>query len=69
MFADVEKPDGTYVKTDMGEPVCGRDFCDGCGDCLHCQYHSGVDWCNAGSESWWVIYIDNPINPFYMAKV
>jgi hypothetical protein len=29
------------------EPVCGKDFCDACGDCLYCYwddecYHSGT---------------------------
>lgn len=41
------------------EPVCGEDFCDGCGDCLACQRHDLEDWCSAGSSRW-VIYADGP---------
>lgn len=33
-------------------PKCGEDFCDSCGDCLHCY---GDDWCPDGSHRW-VVY-------------
>jgi hypothetical protein len=37
------------------EPVCGEDFCDSCGDCLHCY---GGDECleGYGGEHYWVEY-------------
>lgn len=38
------------------EPRCGEDFCDDCGDCLHC--YAG-DSCYAGEGSHlWVVYSD-----------
>ncbi len=38
-------------------PVCGRDFCDECGDCLACNgsepcYHDG----QLGQSHFWVQY-------------
>jgi hypothetical protein len=69
MIASVEKLDGTCEDREMGEPVCGQDFCDGCGDCLACQYHTDAEWCNAGSQSWWVIYLNNPKNPYHIASL
>lgn len=63
MIAEVERPDGTWVRMDMGVPVCGRDYCDGCGDCLNCQYHDFEDWCMGGQESRWVIYKTDAHNP------
>lgn len=63
-MALVEKPDKTYEWMEMGEPECGEDFCDGCGDCLDCQYHGPAEWDN-GQSSHWVIYLDNPKNPFH----
>lgn len=36
MIAQIEKLDGTYEEKEMGEPICGRDFCDECGECLVC---------------------------------
>lgn len=63
MIADVEKPDGTYAQVEMGEPECGVDFCDGCGDCLDCQHHDDKDWCPAGSSRW-VVYLTDPKNPY-----
>lgn len=61
MIADVEKPDHTYERREMGQPVCGEDFCDHCGDCLVCY----SDYCEFGCS--WVIYLENPKNPY--AKV
>jgi len=31
----------------MREPICGRDFCSNCGDCLHCY---GSDPCGGEEE-------------------
>lgn len=55
MIAQVEKPDGTYELLEMGNPSCGEDFCDTCGDCLHCYDCP----CN-----FWVIYINDEKNPY-----
>jgi hypothetical protein len=63
VIAEVEKPDGTWERLDMGAPVCGEDFCDGCGDCLACQYHDDEPWCMAGT-SCWVIYGNDRKNPY-----
>lgn len=65
MKAYCEKPDGTYEDAEVGEPICGEDFCDGCGDCLACQWHDEAEWCNGGQESFWVMYKDNKKNPFH----
>lgn len=62
MQARVEQEDGTYKEMEMGNPICGEDFCDGCGDCLDCQVHSSEDWCGGSS---WVIYLSNEKNPNY----
>jgi hypothetical protein len=63
MKASIEKPDGTYEMKDMGNPVCGEDFCDGCGDCLHCYEHSGdQEYCRNPMS--WVIYINDEKNPY-----
>jgi len=41
------------------EPDCGVDFCDACGDCLHCY---GGDPCYKGGgeygEHLWIKYVD-----------
>jgi len=54
VIAEVEQPDGTYVIEERGEPECGEDFCDSCGDCLACYDHGcpSNDW---GGHRW-VIY-------------
>ena len=55
MIAMVEQHDGTYVD-DERVPKCGEDFCDWCGDCLHCY---GGDPCrdgSAASKHVWVVY-------------
>jgi hypothetical protein len=48
----VEKADGSFVEEDR-EPECGVDFCDSCGDCLHCY---GGDPCleRENEEHHWV---------------
>jgi hypothetical protein len=37
-------------------PQCG-DYCDGCGDCLHCYWE---DECVCGGSHSWVVYRDVP---------
>lgn len=56
MKAEIEQLDGRYILQEMGEPECGKDFCDICGDCLVC------DNCSC---RFWVIYLNNPKNPNY----
>lgn len=38
-------------------PQCGKDFCDSCGDCLHCY---GEDKCieNKDGHHLWIEYLD-----------
>jgi len=63
MKASVEMPNGKYKSMEMGDPVCGEDFCDECGDCLSCY---GEGW--GDHTCFWVIYIDDPKNPFNKKK-
>ena len=52
----------TLIKTINAEPQCGIDFCDECGDCLHC--YGSVD-CSVSEdgEHFWVKYIDTMTCP------
>jgi hypothetical protein len=47
----------TPVAVEDAEPECGEDFCDQCGDCLHCF---GGDPCFDGNTTspshYWVVY-------------
>lgn len=58
MIAEVEQPDETYVLEENGEPECGVDFCDVCGDCLSCYIG---DPCYESTDPdvghRWVIYL------------
>ena len=56
MIALVEQSDGTFKEEDR-DPICGEDFCDQCGDCLHCY---GSDWCpdTEDHKHSWIIYED-----------
>jgi hypothetical protein len=52
-----EKYDGKYEiiqPLDFRKPVCQRDFCDRCGDCLNCY---GEDPCKGveGLKHMWVV--------------
>lgn len=38
------------LRIEEATPVCGEDFCDSCGDCLHCE--EANDFCSHR----WVIY-------------
>ncbi len=58
MKAFCEKQDNTYEWVEMGDPICGEDFCDSCGDCLHCYN----EYCEGGC--FWVMYKDKERNPF-----
>lgn len=55
MRAEIEQPDGSYRIEEYGDPECGEDFCDQCGDCLDCY---GDDECpeNDWGPHRWVIY-------------
>jgi len=50
-----DRDTGKWVRDAEGDPECGKDFCDECGDCLEC-YHG--DTCEGGCA--WVRYADNP---------
>lgn len=54
-----EKQDGTYEYVPTGEPICGEDFCDDCGECLAC-YPDGWE----GHSHTWVKYQGAEGNPF-----
>lgn len=41
------------LRIEQAEPVCGEDFCDTCGDCLHCY---GSEPCLYGGEHRWIVY-------------
>jgi hypothetical protein len=45
------------IRIDEAEPECGKDFCDSCGDCLHC-YGGYCYGTNDGRDCWWVVYED-----------
>ena len=49
-------PYNELLRVEEAEPECGEDFCDRCGDCLHCY---GGDPCygiDAEGEHYWVVY-------------
>ena len=46
---------GNEAVREEADPVCGEDFCDACGDCLHCYWESP---CVDGGEHSWVVYED-----------
>ena len=50
----IEDHRGNVIRVENGEPRCGVDFCDTCGDCLYCY---GEDRCylNADGEHMWVM--------------
>lgn len=55
MIAHVEQPDGA-TRTEDRTPVCGKDFCDRCGDCLECYGGFCFDGSEEFEEHLWVIY-------------
>jgi len=66
VIAEVETPYGRYISVEMGAPDCGEDFCDTCGDCLHCYPHDAAEWCSTGER--WVIYLENDKHPNFGLK-
>jgi hypothetical protein len=48
MIAEIEQADGTYRDVEA-PPRCG-DYCDTCGDCLHCSHETG------NCDGRWVLY-------------
>ena len=44
---------GELVRKESAEPICGTDFCDTCGDCLHCFYDAH---CYPEGDHYWVAY-------------
>jgi len=58
MLCEVYDHTGKFIRRRGGEPICGVDFCDRCGDCLHCY---GGDPChrnNSGKHRW--VKFDEP---------
>jgi len=50
MLKEIWNEEGTkYIRGEQAIPKCGEDFCDNCGDCLHCY---GKDECLDGSHRW-----------------
>lgn len=45
-----------FIRIEQAEAICGQDFCDHCGDCLHCY---GDEPCIDGGKHRWVIYKEN----------
>lgn len=54
MTRDKKTNDPVYVPF-HGNPICGIDFCDSCGDCLYCTMG---DFCYGSSngEHHWIKY-------------
>ena len=45
------------LRVEDAEPECGVDFCDRCGDCLHCyEYGPCYDGTEECDEHFWVAY-------------
>ena len=56
MTRDTYTPHGTrLIQTEEVDPQCGNDFCDSCGDCLHCYGGDECPHSNDG-EHFWVVY-------------
>jgi len=62
MIARFEQKDGTYKFKENGEPECGEDFCDACGDCLDCypgQCMGDRSDDGLSTEHCWVVYLSD----------
>ncbi len=56
---------GDLLRVEEGEPQCGHDFCDRCGDCLHCYQdgcYQGGEWV-VGASCLWAKYENDPAEP------
>jgi hypothetical protein len=53
---DLLGPDYAVAERLDATPVCGEDFCDHCGDCLHCY---GGDACRDELGHGWCVYAEN----------
>jgi len=40
------------LRTEEAEPKCGKDFCDACGDCLHCYAEDACQSSETGLHHW-----------------
>jgi hypothetical protein len=47
---------GRFLRYEMAEPECGKDFCENCGDCLVCYWDEGL--CYDGSPHSWRVEVD-----------
>ena len=55
MICHIYNTDGSQLlRTEEREPEHGEDFCDTCGDCLHCN-GSDPCWPDGGTHLW-VVY-------------
>lgn len=52
---------GDFLRAIESSPICGKDWCDSCGDCLACN---GSDECfgNDSRKHFWVEYIKDEKN-------
>jgi len=51
--------EGTKLREEEAEPVCGEHFCDECGDCLSC--YGAEEYCReAGQSHTWIEYTTRP---------
>ena len=56
MIADLVDEQYATVERLKAEPRCGEDFCDRCGDCLHCYVE---DDCPGRFLHTWVVYSED----------
>lgn len=47
-----------FIREVDAEPVCGKDFCDACGDCLSC--YDGDSCFEGKGDHFWVQYGEDP---------
>lgn len=58
MKKHIYNEEGTrLIRTEEDEPVCGRDYCDTCGDCLACYDPDSP--CIDERGHTWVVYGNN----------
>lgn len=43
---------GSRVRLDDYVPICGKDFCEDCGDCLHCYSGDVCVHSSDGKHTW-----------------